>query len=63
MNCIFCSTARKMFGCHQACVSLSKAKHFRGVFMAPIDQITSDGFDLQWGTNVVGAFPYGPSFN
>lgn len=22
----------------------------------PIDQLTPDGFDLQWGTNVVGAY-------
>ncbi|KAG8987306.1 hypothetical protein FRB94_001991 [Tulasnella sp. JGI-2019a] len=25
-----------------------------GVFMVPIDQLTSDGFDLQFGTNVLG---------
>lgn len=28
----------------------------RGVFVPPLDQVTDDGFDMQWGTNVVGAF-------
>ena len=28
----------------------------RGVMVPPIDQLTADGYDLQFGTNVVGHF-------
>jgi retinol dehydrogenase-12 len=26
----------------------------RGVMVPPIEMTTSDGYDLQWGTNVLG---------
>ena len=29
---------------------------YRGVMWPPLDQLTKDGYDLQWGTNVVGHF-------
>jgi hypothetical protein len=31
---------------------------YRGVMTPPIDMITSDGYDLQFGTNVLGMLPY-----
>ena len=40
-------------------VSTEKKTHWfinRGVMWAPIDQTTTDGYDLQFGTNVLGHF-------
>ena len=31
-------------------------KVLRGVMAPPIEMLTKDGFDLQWGTNVVGPY-------
>ena len=31
-------------------------KSTRGVMLPPIDQLTGDGYDLQFGTNVLGHY-------
>ncbi len=36
---------------------------YRGVYVPPLDHVTSDGFDMQWGTNVVGTALRNPSIS
>ena len=32
----------------------SESNLFRGVMIPPMEQLTADGYDLQFGTNVLG---------
>ena len=36
----------------------SESNLFRGVMIPPIEQLTADGYDLQFGTNVLGTSIY-----
>ena len=44
-----------------SCLGHELTKCFRGVMWAPTELLTADGYDLQFGTNVVGKRSLHPS--
>ncbi len=53
-NCIFSSTTRMIFSYLEHAFDI--ITHFSGVMWPPLQQISADGYDLQFATNVMGIF-------
>lgn len=58
MSSIFSSTTREhRLACRFAVITFCVFTVVpRGVMVPPVEQLTADGYDLQFGTNVLGAY-------
>ena len=52
---MFYSTAGKLRRSFLSC-SILIFSFYRGVMMPPVEMLTKDGYDLQFGTNVLGTY-------
>lgn len=61
MCCLIMRKLQATFGHIHASLLTAGSHQCRGVMQPPIEQLTSDGYDLQFGTNVLGEIS--PSFS
>lgn len=61
MCCLIMRKLQRAFDLIHAFLLTAGSHQCRGVMQPPIEQLTSDGYDLQFGTNVLGEMS--PSFS